>query len=93
MRWIALMTLDFADVRPIPAIVCLAVAGLFALQAVRYLRKARTEKQELNSSPRRLSWLRACMVASIILAAAWIVLLGLELRHPHWPLPSVELPR
>ena len=86
-------TLDLADARPIPAIVCLAVAGLFSLQAVRYLRKARTENRSLNSSARKLSWLRACMLASIILAAAWIALLGLELRHQDWPLPSVELPR
>ena len=83
--------------RPVPAVLCLAAAGLFLSQSVRYLRKARAERDRANASLRKLRWLRASMVASFILAAAWFALLSLELRYPDSSDPSspphAEIPR
>lgn len=80
-----MMYLDFAHARPFPAIACLAAATLFLLQGLRYLRKTRSEQRRVDSSPRRLKWFRGSMAAGFVLAAAWIVLLGLELRYPDPP--------
>lgn len=72
-------------VGPIPAIVCFAAAVVFVFQGVRYGRKVRAERESHASSPTRINWLRLCMAASLVLAAAWIGLLGLEIWYPEVP--------
>jgi hypothetical protein len=75
----------FPYVGPIPAIVCFAAAVVFALQGVRYGRKVRAERVSPANSPTKINWLRLCMAASLVLAAAWIGLLGLEFWYPEIP--------
>lgn len=90
----ALAVLAYA--RPVPAIVCVTVAGLFLFQAFRHLREARQEQGRADASRRKVMWLRASMALGFLLAAAWIALLGLELRYPDppsptWPTPAQDI--
>ena len=77
--------ITFPYVGPIPVIVCFAIAVVFAFQGVRYARKVREERESPANSPTNITWLRLCMVASLVLAAAWIGLLGLEIWYPEVP--------
>jgi hypothetical protein len=72
-------------VGPIPAVVCIAAAAAFVFQGVRYGRKVRSEREFRASSPTKINWLRLSMAASLILAATWIGLLGLEIWCPVVP--------
>jgi len=77
--------ITLSHIGPIPAVVCFAAAAVFGFQGVRYGRKLRTEREFPASSPTKANWLRLCMAASLVLAAAWIGLLGLEIWHPEVP--------
>jgi hypothetical protein len=72
-------------VGPIPAVVCIAAAAVFVFQGVRYGGKMRSERESRASSLKKINWLRLSVVASLILAAAWIGLLGLEIWYPEVP--------
>ena len=81
-----------AYARPVPAMVCIAVAGVFLFQGFRYLAKVRTETSQGGASAQRLRWLRGSMALGFLLAAAWIALLGLEIRYPDPPSPTHSTP-
>jgi hypothetical protein len=72
-------------VGPIPAIVCVAAAAVFGVQGVRYGRRLGGERKSRESSRTKTSWLRLCMAASLVLAVAWIGLLGLQIWYPEVP--------
>ena len=82
----ALSVLAFA--RPVPALVCLVVAGLFLVQAFRHLRKARQERIRAGGSSRKAIWFQISMALGFLLALAWIALLGLEVRYPEPQSPT-----
>ncbi|HEV2201404.1 MAG TPA: hypothetical protein VGR73_16420 [Bryobacteraceae bacterium] len=77
--------ITLSHVSPIPAVVCFAAAVVFVFQGVRYGRKVRAERESPASSSTKISWLLLCMAASLVLAAAWIGLLGLEIWYPELP--------
>ena len=79
----ALALLSYA--RPVPALVCIAVAGFFLIQALRHGRKAHQEQARDGGSQGRANWFRVSMVLGFVLALAWIALLGLELRYSDPP--------
>ena len=76
-----------AYARPVPAIVCAAVAAVFLIQGIRYLAKVRKESGSTKASPRRMLWLRGSMALGFLLALAWIALLVIELRYPDPAVP------
>ena len=77
--------ITLSHVGPIPAVIYFAAAALFAFQGVRCGRKVRAERESPAGSPTRINWLRLCMAASLVLAAAWIGLLGLEIWYLEVP--------
>ena len=80
-----MLGITLSHVYPIPAVVCFAVAAVFGFQGVRYGRKLRAERESPASSPTKINWLRLFMAASLVLAAAWIGLLGLEIWYTEIP--------
>ena len=82
----ALSVLAYA--RPVPALVCVVVAALFLAQALRHGRRARQERIRAGGSSRKAIWFQVSMALGYLLALAWIVLLGLELRYPEPQSPT-----